>query len=276
MPLIAPLAADRFQAFSTEHLVLVAAALLGCVAAALLGRHLVAGHATTEQHVRRGLALAILAFTIPLQVLQLLPGDFDLGTSLPMQVCDLSWMLAAYALWTRHRGACALLYFWASTLVTQAIVTPSLQQAFPDPRWWMFWGMHFASVWAMVLLVSLGERPTLRGYRFAVAATLGWVVAMMTFNAIVGTNYGYLNRKPSVSSPLDLLGPWPGYVVAEIAVIAVVWALLTLPWVLRRRPSAGDGADGTSDDEHQHGRRQHEQRDDLQGVEGADPVSESA
>ncbi len=43
---------------------------------------------------------------------------------------------------------------------------------------------------------------------------------MMVFNALTDTNYGYLNRKPSVSSPLDLLGPWPGYVVVEIAVIA--------------------------------------------------------
>ncbi|MFB9312472.1 TIGR02206 family membrane protein [Nocardioides plantarum] len=227
-----PLAADRFQAFSPEHQALMALALLGCVVAALLGRRLARGEGGTEQRVRRGFALVLLAYTVPLQVLQLLPGDFDLGTSLPMQVCDLSWMLAAFALWTRHRGACALLYFWASTLVTQAIVTPSLQQAFPDPRWWMFWGMHLASVWAMVLLVSLGERPTWRGYRVAVAATLVWVAAMMTFNAALDTNYGYLNRKPAVSSPLDLLGPWPGYVVVEIVVIAVVWALLTLPWTI--------------------------------------------
>ncbi|WP_137292091.1 TIGR02206 family membrane protein [Nocardioides dongxiaopingii] len=250
MPMIAPLAADRFQSFSTEHLLLMGLAVLGCVAAVALGRHLARGGAGTETRVRRGLALAILAFTIPLQVLQLLPGDFDLGTSLPLQVCDLSWMLAAFALWTRHPGACALLYFWATTLVTQAIVTPSLQEAFPDPRWWMFWGMHLASVWAMVLLVALGERPTWRGYRVAVAVTFGWVLTMMAFNAISGANYGYLNRKPSVSSPLDLLGPWPGYVAIEVVVIAGVWALLTLPWVLgRRTPSAtGGGGRGDHDD----------------------------
>lgn len=240
MTVLTSLAADRFQAFSTEHQLLMGLALLGCVAAGLLGRHLARGDRTTEQHVRRGLALAILAFTVPLQVLQLLPGDFDLDTSLPMQVCDLSWMLAVLALWTRRPGASALLYFWASTLVTQAIVTPSLQQAFPDPRWWMFWGMHLASVWAMVLLVTLGDRPTWRGYRVAVAATLGWVLAMMAFNGLTGTNYGYVNRKPAVSSPLDLLGPWPSYVVVEVVVIAAVWALITLPWVVgRRRPADG-------------------------------------
>lgn len=234
MTVISPLAADRFQAFSPQHQALMAVAALGCLAVALLGRRLARVGADAERRVRRGFAIGLLAFTVPLQTLQLLPGDFDLGTSLPLQVCDLSWMLAAFALWTRHRGACVLLYFWASTLVTQAIVTPSLQQAFPDPRWWMFWGMHLATVWAMVLLVALGERPTWRGYRVAVAATLAWVVAMMSFNALTGTNYGYLNRKPSVSSPLDLLGPWPQYVVLEVLVIAAVWAVLTVPWVLGR------------------------------------------
>ena len=257
--MIEPLAADRFQAFSTQHLLLVALCVVGLVVAVVLGRRLVGAAATTELRVRRGLALVILAWTLPLQVLQLLPSDFGLGTSLPLQICDLSWMLAAFALWTRHPGACALLYFWATTLVTQAIMTPSLQQAFPDPRWWMFWGMHFATVWAVALLLALGERPTWRGYRVAVGVTLVWVAAMMTFNAAVGTNYGYLNRKPAVSSPLDLLGPWPGYVVAEIVILAAVWALLTLPWVLRRRDSSNRPRRAASYGEHEAVRREDQQ-----------------
>lgn len=270
--MLAPLAADRFQAFSTQHLWLMAACVVGCVAFVLLGRRLRRVDAGTEQQVRRGLALAILSFTIPLQTLQLLPGDFDLGTSLPLQVCDLSWMLAAFALWTRRSGAAALLYFWGTTLVTQAIVTPSLQQAFPDPRWWMFWGMHIATVWALCLLLGLGHRPSWRGYRTAVAVTFGWVVAMMLFNWATGANYGYLNRKPAVSSPLDLLGPWPGYVVAEVAIIAVVWAILTLPWVLGR-DRGRDGDRPTRGGDQQRG-RDHEPDHDPQRVEGADPVTE--
>lgn len=235
---ITPLAADRFQAFSTEHVVLMLLAAAGCASAVVVGRRLARGDAGVERRVRRSAAIAVLLFTIPLQTLQLLPGDFDFDTSLPLQVCDLSWMLAALALWTRHPGATALLYFWGTTLVTQAIVTPSLQQAFPDPRWWMFWGMHCASVWAICLLLGLGHRPDWRGFRFAVVVTLGWVVTMMAFNAATGANYGYLNRKPSVSSPLDLLGPWPTYVVLEVVVMTAVWALITLPWVLRHRTSS--------------------------------------
>ena len=59
------------------------------------------------------------------------------------------------------------------------------------------------------------------------------------FNVVAGTNYGFLNEKPSTGSLLDYLGPWPTYVVAEVAIVAVVWALMTWPWVLVTRDRAG-------------------------------------
>ena len=30
------------------------------------------------------------------------------------------------------------------------------------------------------------------------------------------------------------LGPWPWYVAVEIALVAIVWALMTLPWQSRQ------------------------------------------
>src|SRR5690606_8404472 len=106
--------------------------------------------------------------------LQLLPGDFDPGTSLPLQYCDLTWMVAVVALWTRARWAVTLTFFWGLTLTVQAILTPSLGQEFPDPRFFMYWGMHFLSVWAAGWLAATGGTPTWRGYRLAVLATAAW------------------------------------------------------------------------------------------------------
>ena len=62
----------------------------------------------------------------------------------------------------------------------------------------------------------------------------------MTFNAVTGTNYGYLNRKPAVGTLLDWFGPWPGYVVVEIALVAGIWALMTWPWTRSADPVSGD------------------------------------
>jgi hypothetical integral membrane protein (TIGR02206 family) len=170
-------------------------------------------------------------FTVPLQVLQLLPDDYDVDTSLPLQLCDLSWMLAVVALWTGRARAATLLYFWGLTLTVQALVTPTLDQAFPDPRFFMFFGMHLLTIWAALFLTfGLGKVPDWADYRFAVLVTAVWAALVMAFNAVADTNYGYLAQKPSTGSALDLFGPWPLYVLVEIAVIAAGWALITWPW----------------------------------------------
>lgn len=232
----------RFQPFSPEHGLLVVLFLLGCVGIALLGRRL--RGTDRERTFRLGFALVIPLFTVPMQVLQLLPGDFTLGTSLPFQVCDLAWILAVVALATRKPMVTQVLYYWGLVLVPLAIATPSLEQEFPDPRYFMFWGMHFLSTWAAVYLTfGLAMQPSWRGFRVTVLVTLAWALAVMAFNALTGTNYGYFNRKPAVATPLDLLGPWPWYVLAEMAIILAVFVLITWPWTRRTPQSRGRAPD---------------------------------
>ena len=224
-----PLVINRFEAFSGEHLILIGLFLTVFVGLVLLGRA-----SGDNERFRRVFAVAIPCFTLPMQVMQLLPGDFDRGTSLPLQYCDLAWGIAAYALWTRRPWAVALTYFWGLTLTIQGIITPSLGELFPDPRFFMFWGMHFLTVWAAGYLIATGNTPTWRLYRFTVAVTAVWAAFVMVFNNVADTNYGYLNAKPDSASALDLLPSWPAYVVIEIAIIAGVWALMTWPF---NRPS---------------------------------------
>jgi hypothetical integral membrane protein (TIGR02206 family) len=238
-----PLATERFQSFTLEHLALVVFFLAVCVVLALVGR----SHRGTDRELtfRRTFAVAIPCLTIPMQVLQLLPDDFDPGTSLPLQLCDLAWMAAIWALWTRNEHATALVYFWGLTLTVQGIVTPSLGESFPDPRYFMFWGMHFLTVWAAVYLTfGLRVPVTWRTYRFTVITTAVWAVTVMVINELTGTNYGYLNEKPSSASLLDLLGPWPVYVIVEVGILVGVWALMTWPWVRAQGADAGRVATG--------------------------------
>jgi len=235
-------ASERFQAFTGQHYLLLALFAVGCVAVAALGRR----HRgrPSEVRLRRGFALVLLAFTVPLTIALLLPDEWNIGTSLPIQLCDLAWMTAAIALWTARPWAIALTYFWALTLTLQAIITPALGQSFPELRFFVFWGQHFLIFWTAVLLAwGLGRAPGWWGYRFTVAVTALWAVAIIGFNAVADTNYGYLNRKPSSASILDLFGPWPVYVAVEIAILVVVWALMTWPWELvRRRRSLASAA----------------------------------
>ena len=233
-------AAEQFTAFDTSHQVAFLLLAAGALALVWIGR--ATREVDPDDRIGRGLAVAVLALTLPLQVIYFTPGYWDLQTTLPLQLCDLAAWISAYALWTHRSWAVGLTYYWGLTLTTQAIITPDLASSFPDPVFILFWGMHLMVVWAAVYLTwGLGLAPDWRIYRTAVYATAAWAATIYTFNVTVGTNYGYLNAKPRTASILDLLGPWPWYVLAEISIIIAVWALATWPWVsLARRRGAYD------------------------------------
>jgi hypothetical integral membrane protein (TIGR02206 family) len=223
-------ASGEFTAYGASHLGAVVVLVIGIVAL-LLARRL---H-DPDDRLGKALAVALLTTTLPLQALYFTPGQWNLQTSLPIQLCDLASLVAVYALWTHRRWAAALTYFWGITLTSQAILTPDLAADFPHPIYLLFWVMHIGTVLAAVHLVwGRGVQPDWRGYRVAIAVTACWAVSVISLNVVVGTNYGYLNRKPAAATVLDLLGPWPWYVAVEVVVIATVWALLTWPWVRRR------------------------------------------
>jgi hypothetical integral membrane protein (TIGR02206 family) len=217
-----------FVAYGPSHLAAIAVAAVGIVAILVFARW-------APRRLDRLFAVAIVAVALPMQLLQFTPAEWSLQTSLPLQLCDWAWFVAAIALWTRSRLAATLTYLWGLTLTTQALATPALTTSFPGARWWMFFAMHLLIIWAAVYVVwAMKLHPTWRAYGQAIAITLAWMAATFAFNVAVGTNYGYLNRKPPNPSALDLLGPWPWYVAAEIVIVAGVWALLTWPWARRR------------------------------------------
>ena len=52
---------------------------------------------------------------VPNQVYGLQPGNFSADSSLPVELCDLAWMTAIWALLTRRPLPTAMTYFWGLT-----------------------------------------------------------------------------------------------------------------------------------------------------------------
>lgn len=223
------------EPYGTTHLVPLGTFAVGLVVAVLLGRR--DASLPGPSRLSRAWALLIPVVTVPFQVVDLV-ANFDIDVTLPLHLCDLAWIAATWALWTHRPFPVTLTYFWGLTLTIQGVLTPSLNEELPHPRYFAFWALHLLIVWAAVYLaVGLRKAPRWRDYGAAVLTTLGWAVATYLFNVLADTNYGYLVRKPR-SSVLDLLGPWPWYVVQEIAIVLVAWALLTVAAQRWRRSGA--------------------------------------
>ena len=211
--------------YGPSHLVPLVLLVCGLVVAVRLGRRHRAGRRPTSFSRAWAVLVALVGLTQAVTFLV----DFDVDVSLPLHICRLTWIAVAVALWTHRPLPVALAFFWGGLLSSQAVLTPSLGEDFPDVRYLAFWALHLMEVWAAAyLVVGLRLVPRWRDLGATIAATLVWAAAAMTFNAAVGTNYGYLMRKPGSGSLLDLLGPWPWYVAAEIALVSAVWAGMTV------------------------------------------------
>jgi hypothetical integral membrane protein (TIGR02206 family) len=196
------------------------------------------GRRQTEAQARRfGRVLGALTAVIyvPVLVYAFIPPDIEY--SVPLHMTDIATVTAAYALWSQRHWTFALTYYWGLVLSVQALITPALEGPdFPHYVFLAFWAIHLLVVWAAIYLTwGRGMRPNWRSYRFVVVVTAVWAVITMTFNSIAGSNYGFLNRKPATSSLLDVMGPWPVYVLVATALVFGVWALMTWPWVRTRR-----------------------------------------
>jgi hypothetical integral membrane protein (TIGR02206 family) len=155
-----------------------------------------------------------------------------LAWSVPLHLTDLATVVTAYALWSQKAWAYALTYYWGLVLSTQALISPALTGPdFPSWPFLGFWSIHLLVVWAAIYLTwGRGMRPGWRSFRFVVAVTLAWVAVTLVFNSIAGTDYGFLNRKPTTPSLLDLMGPWPWYLLVAGTLVVIVWAAMTWPW----------------------------------------------
>jgi hypothetical integral membrane protein (TIGR02206 family) len=215
--------------------VVLAVFVAGTVGLLWAGRRVVGTAA--ERAWRVALAVATLVLGTASTVSAMVPWHLD--DSLPLQICDLAWVVVAWVLLTAHPTASALTYYWGLTLGVQALVQPTLTSPFPTFEFLAFWGKHLLIVWGAVFwTLALRHGPDWHAYRVALGWTTLWLVAVLGLNGLWGTNYGYVNGKPSEATVLDLLGPWPVYVVAEAAIVILGWALITLPWTGPPRRSA--------------------------------------
>ncbi|UOT01219.1 TIGR02206 family membrane protein [Rhodococcus opacus] len=222
----------EFTAYGPSYWAMIALFVVG--SAILVWR----GRCQTESQARRlGRVLAVLTAAIYGATLVYFSLPPTIGGSVPLRLTDLATVAAACALWSRAQWAYALTYYWGLVLSTQALISPVLTGPdFPHYQFLAFWAIHLLVVWAAIYLTwGRRMRPRWRSYRFTVLVTVVWAAATFTFNRVAGTNYGFLNRKPATATLLDVLGPWPVYLLSATTLILVVWALMTWPWERARR-----------------------------------------
>ena len=150
--------------------------------------------------------------------------------NLPFQLCDVTLWMSALACLTLAPRVVEFAYFGGLAGAGMALLTPDLWTPWPTYPAIYFFVAHGLIVLAVAVLVFGGIAPLRAGAVWrAFAMLLGFAAAIGAFNAIAGTNFMYLCKKPGNASLLDALGPWPLYLVAGAMVTLLLFWLLWLP-----------------------------------------------
>lgn len=218
-----------FELLATAHVgALIAAAVI--LLLLTIGRHAVRRR-NWNNRFRYGLAVLLIVCEASLQLWSAATGDWSWKHSLPLQLCSMMLLLSAVMLWRRSYRLFEFVYFAGIAGALQALATPDLDYGFPHFRFLLFMIAHIAIIAASLYMVAVeGYRPKFR----SVGVAMLWlnVCALVAYgvNSITGANYMFLMRKPAGGSLLDLLGPWPWYLLVMEAVALVLFLMLYLPF----------------------------------------------
>jgi len=180
--------------------------------------------------VRFALALLLVAATVSYYGYFAATGAQMFPNHVPLELCDASLWLVIVSLLSIKPAIFDIAYYWAIAGATQSLFTPNLVNPTPFLSV-QFFVDHGLIVCATLYLVWSGQaRPRPGSVVRAMIATNIYAVFVGTFDFLFKTDYMFLRSKPPTPSLLDLLGPWPWYILVCEFVALGLFLLLYLPF----------------------------------------------
>lgn len=190
---------------------------------------------TTKDAIRWLLALILFANEIAWHYWNYVTGRWTIQTMLPLHLCSLLVWTGALMLVSKNYRIYEFMYFMGIAGAIQALATPDLGiYGFPHFRFFQTFVSHGLIVTsAIYMTVVEGLRPTWKSMvRVAIWTNL-YALVVFFINSAIGSNYLMINRKPDLPSLLDLLPPWPVYILYMEVIGVISILLLYLPFVIK-------------------------------------------
>ncbi len=225
-----------FQLFGPAHI----AALCALVLLNLLLFRFRGSPESTRHKVRVTLAIIIWTAEASWHAWNYFTGQWNVQNLLPLNMCSLLIWLTGFMLIFKSQAIYEFAYFLGIGGALQYLATPDLgMYGFPHFRYFQTFTSHGLLVTcAIYMAVVEGFRPTWKSMgRVFVIANL-YMVAIFFLNRAIGSDYLFVNGKPATASILDLLPPWPIYILYMELLGLVTFLLLYLPFFIKDKRGA--------------------------------------
>jgi len=219
-------AVSGFDLLSLPHVLALAAALL-LILGLYNAKMTIRNRLWLRRTVRYGLVLLLLLSEVSLNIWYLTQNVWDARYTLPLELCSLTLLLSIIMLLTRSRWLYPFLFFAGIGGALQALLTPNLLYGFPHFRYFQFFISHSAIILASLYMTWIENyRPSWRSIVWAMLMLNISAAAIWGVDHAIGANYMFLAHKPDTASLLDLLGPYPYYLLVEEGIALLMFILL--------------------------------------------------
>jgi len=219
---------DVFHAYSTAHLIQIAILIILSLLMFTM-RFAIKRKASAKRTIRYVIVAMLILSEVTLNIWYVSQGIWRTQTSLPLELCSVTLLLAIIMLLTRSRLLYSIVFFAGITGALQAVLTPSLDYTYPHFRFLQFFIAHFAIILSALYMTWIEDyRPTWKSIGVALIFLNILAVVVGIINYMIGSNYMFLMHKPLTPSILDWLGAHPYYLLSEQGIALLFFTLLHL------------------------------------------------
>lgn len=222
---------EPFQIFYLPHLVVIAVLVLIYLSLIYVRRIASQRFKDTFRYV---LAVVLIVNELSWHWWNWYVGQWTIQTMLPLHVCSVLVFVSALMLVTRSKRIYEFAYFMGIGAALQAVLTPDLgTYGFPHFRFFQTFISHGGIILAALFMTVVENyRPYWKSLLRVFIGMNLYMGVVFIINSLIGSNYMFIMRKPDTPSLMDVLGPWPWYILAIEAIGIAVCLLLYLPFVI--------------------------------------------
>ncbi len=225
-----------FQLFGTAHLIALTIVFLVVLLLVFNRRRF---SARSRTMIRYALAALLVVNELAFHAWNIATGQWTIQTMLPFHLCSVLVWLSAAMLLTKSYAIYEYAYFLGIAGALQALLTPDAGiYGFPHFRAFQTFISHGSIILAALFMTLVeGYRPTWKSVRHVLVGMNVYMAVIFVLNQLIGSNYLFIAHKPATASLIDVLGPWPWYILALEAIGILLCLLLYLPYALKDRRS---------------------------------------
>lgn len=218
---------ETFKLFSNEHFVLIFSNIIFSIFLLFIANFF------DKRYFAKITAIVIFILKLAELSYRHLYNNEEIFELLPLHLCNITLIFVIIMMLSGSKSLFQLCFYWSVGAIF-AVATPDVKYSFPNFMTVSFFITHFYILFAVAYFyLYFSFRPAIWGY-FTAFFTINIICLGVYFlNVHLGTNYLYVNRVPSFSSPLNYFGEWPYYIIVVELIYIILTYLLYLPFKSR-------------------------------------------